>query len=1727
MSVETISLKEIADYFGIEPEYQDVFGKPHSTSEKTYLSLLKAMGLQAQNLESLQESYRTFLQRQWLRCLEPVCVVSRKDLPAHIHINLPASAEELSFEWRLIEESGKEYHGHFKPATLEHVDSELVNEQPVRRYSFNLPIVPELGYHTFKISGKIHKEPLEASMALVITPERCYMPPGLIEEGKVQRTWGPTVQLYAVRSRRNWGMGDFTDLGHVLEQSFREGAGVVGVNPLHALFPNSPEDASPYSPSSRNFLNILYLDIEAIPEFQESEEARRRVFSPAFQQKLDELREAPLVNYDGVAALKLEVLEKLYQHFREVHLETNSPRAQAFWWFVHERGEPLETFALYEALQERFQKDDPTVWGWPTWPKVYRTPDSPAVKKFLQTNRERVEYFQYLQWLADEQLAGVGLKSFNLGLPVGLYGDLAVGVSCGGADTWRNAGLYALNVGVGAPPDVCNLKGQNWGLPPMVPYKLYDLGYQPFIQTLRENMRYMGALRIDHFMGLLRLFWIPPHISISRGAYVRYPLADLLGILALESHRNQCLIVGEDLGTVPPIIPIKMREKGILSYKLFCFEKQADGEFIQPSAYPQEALVSFSTHDLPTMTGLWQGQGIHVRDHLHMIPSKVARKRLVHERVMDRMGMLAALDREGILPEEITTDPASVPVMTPELINALHATMARTPSLLNLVQFEDVLEQLDQVNLPGTTDEYPNWRRKLSVNLEDLFSDERVSTVFGTVRRERGSSLRRMRGKGLPGGVVPDLDIPRATYRLQFNKDFTFQDALRLVPYLKDLGVSHCYASPILAARPGSRHGYDIIDHSRINPELGTPEDLDTLIAALKENGMGLILDIVPNHMGVGKENRWWMDVLEDGPASVYAGYFDIDWSPVKDELFGKVLLPVLGDQYGQILCNGELRLNFCPQEGRLSLHYYEHEWPINPCSYPMVFNHRIDVLEARLGTTTPEFLEYLSIVTAFERLPSHMDCEPARMAERRREKGIAFRRLASLCQQTATISDFIQENIDDYNDVKDNLLNRDRLHRLLEAQVYRLAYWRVALDEINYRRFFDVNDLAGLCMEDPQVFWDSHQLIIDLVAQRKVTGLRIDHPDGLFDPAGYFRRLQEEVAKRHSAFTPVSLESTDPLYLYVLVEKILPLYERLPEHWLVHGTTGYEFANALNGLLVDKKNEAIFQEIYQTFVGQKLDFNETVYESKRLIMKMSLSSELNVLAHRLNLLSEQDWRSRDFPLNKLRSALLEVVACFPVYRTYITQDEISKRDREFIEWAIKAAKKRSMIEDLSVFDFIAGVLLLQHGQDRSREYQQAVMNFTMKFQQFTGPVMAKGMEDTTFYRINPLVSLNEVGGEPQHFGITVAGFHYQNQERLKRLPHNMLTTSTHDTKRSEDVRARINVLSEVPELWQTYLTRWDRLNRLKRTEVDGAPAPDPNDEYFLYQTLLGVWPMESLTEEELPAFCERVEQYMLKAVREAKVHTSWVNQNVEYEEGLLKFIRHLLGTFKNNSFLEDFLPFQQEIAWFGMLNALTQVILKLTVPGVPDIYRGNEMWDFSLVDPDNRRPVDFAKRVKWLDVMDAILKAPTSAETIPERCAVVQDLLEHYPDGRIKLFVSATCLKARKAYPDLFKDGDYQPLEVTGESEDHVVAFARRLEDDYCWVVVPRLMSRLMDHQRTLPLGAPIWTDTRVILPENAPGGFVQNVLTGEVFDLRQQTELPLAELFATAPMAVLLPAP
>lgn len=978
--------------------------------------------------------------------------------------------------------------------------------------------------------------------------------------------------------------------------------------------------------------------------------------------------------------------------------------------------------------------------------------------------------------------------------------------------------------------------------------------------------------------------------------------------------------------------------------------------------------------------------------------------------------------------------------------------------------------------------------------------------------------------------------IPLSTYRLQLNNRFHFEDARKLVPYLCRLGITHLYSSPILMARAGSQHGYDIIDHSKLNPEIGTEDDFRRLVEELKCHGMGLLLDVVPNHMGVGNgDNPWWQDVLQNGRTSIYADFFDIDWEPLKPELRNKVLLPILGKPYGDELEGGNIKLAF--ESGKFLIKYCETVLPVDPQTIFLILTPpaKSQAVEQQPDSALAGLS---SLRESLSRLPANNAAGPDEVRRRQDDAPRLLEQLGRLTADSSQVRSYLDERVAALNGTAGNSHSFDGLHELLEKQPYRLAFWRVSGEEINYRRFFDINNLVGLRMENPRVFAETHRLIRRFIADGLISGIRLDHPDGLLNPSEYIMRLQRlSTASKCVGADPVPPLAADgielnvhsvfsqhaqqdrPAPLYLLVEKILEAGERLPDNWPVDGSVGYDFTDAVNNIFIDHRSERAFTKLYERVLGGAVRVERLIYDSKRLVMRRALASEVNVLAHRLNEISNQDRHARDFTLAVLREVIRETIACFPVYRTYVDErSHISENDRRYIQQAISCAKQQSgSFLAPAVFDFLQNILLLEGKDgDSSIHGYRRKLYFTLKFQQLTGPVMAKGLEDTACYVYTRFISANEVGGSPADFGIAVSDFHRRNEECAAHWPHSMLSTSTHDTKRSEDVRARLDVLSEMPKIWAAQVMKWRRINRNRKQKLsDGRVVPDNNEEYLLYQTLAGAWPLCLSNHDQQPEFMGRIKRYMEKAVHEAKVNVSWLNPNPDYIDAMNSFLDAILSPTcrgKTNLFWDSIQKFLQPVTYFGLMNSLAQTVLKLSCPGVPDIYQGQEMWDFSLVDPDNRRLVDFEVRERSL----AEMTTATREEGPSNFC---RSLLAHCRDGRIKLWVTARALNFRRDHEELFRGGSYIPLSVTRGREEHVVAFARLSGEQAAITVVPRLTYTLMKGKEEPPLGS-VWGDSELALPPELAGARIHNIFTGERFDVGES--MLCREIFARFPVAL-----
>lgn len=931
------------------------------------------------------------------------------------------------------------------------------------------------------------------------------------------------------------------------------------------------------------------------------------------------------------------------------------------------------------------------------------------------------------------------------------------------------------------------------------------------------------------------------------------------------------------------------------------------------------------------------------------------------------------------------------------------------------------------------------------------------------------------------------ITVPLSTYRIQLRPGFGFSPCREILPYLADLGVSHVYASPIFKARAGSTHGYDVCDHQTLNPELGTPEEFEQLMARCRELGLGWIQDIVPNHMAVSGENGMLVDLLENGDSSRYYTYFDIDWNHPYKSMAGRMLAPFLGEYYSQALENGKLQLKF--DANGFSINYYGIKFPLRIDSYAKILTYNMTALRDKLGRDNPDYVRLLGILYNIKGLTGEK-----RESERYDQLYFIKHLLFEMYQSSQPMHEFIDSNIKICNGL-DESVQGDRfalLDDLLAEQFFRLSFWKVAGEEINYRRFFSINDLISLRVEDEAVFNHTHKLILERLHDQSFSGLRVDHIDGLYDPTSYLQRLRGHAAEA-----------------YIVVEKILMRHEHLPAFWPVQGTTGYDFLNLICGLFVDERQEAAFQRIYTAFTGMKQSLDDILADKKRNIIGRHMAGDVDNMARLVKTVSSMDRQGIDITMLALKQAITELLVQFPVYRTYISREAFRPADLSYIRAAIRTTR-RAKPELAFELDFLERFLLLEFGESMEPTGKTEWTHFVMRFQQVTGPLLAKAMEDSTFYVMNRLLCLNEVGGDPGHFGISGEGWHEAVQKRMGPWPATMNATATHDTKRGEDARMRLAALSELPEAWREALKAFGKSAGGRKRRVGSRLVPDRNEEYFLYQTLLANKPF---SEQETATFGQRLDAYLVKAMREAKEHSNWLSPDEQAERAYCDFAGSLLKEGPKNVFLQDFQPLWKRVARLGMVNSLSQALLRITAPGLPDFFQGTELWDFSMVDPDNRRPVDFALRQKMLKELGSAYES--------DRKKLLHDLVDRAEDGRIKLFLIWKALAARKDKAELFQKGEYRALGFEGTHPEMAFGFARALGEEAALAVVPRLFAKAAGEEARFPLGA-FWEETALRPPGEAS---FADVFTGREFPAGEA--MYLRDVFRDLPFALLVARP
>lgn len=1597
--------------------------------------------------------------------------------------------EELSGHYRLTIDNEQ---GYSTELAID-IDITATHHEPIRAqagcqrcYRYDVPL-EALPAGRYRLQWQQQDQFISSGMLLIL-PNRGFMPPSVQNQSHF---WGLRTQLSALRSARNWGVGDLTDLYTLVESTSRLGAQAVFMMPLADTASAYGLAHLPYLASHRNFLHIAYLDVERIDEFEQCDIARQQVRSSDFQQLLHRMQEQETVDWPAICGAKRNIVELLYQHFVDHEFPHHTLRARRFNEFLHHGGSELYQYCLFQALQEQLQQEGLPA-DWRRWPDALQQTYSDQVAERATTLQPRIGFYQYLQWQLTEQYRRIGKLMWESSSTLGLIPTLSLSLAPNSAEVWAEGELYARAFHL-APE--CSSLRLTAAAAAMQPWVLRQRHYQPLYQLLSQSMINAGAVLLTDLSALLQPRWQYNEHPDAAPISLTTDISTLIGVIADASHQHHCLVIIDDQPQWSNELRAALLDADFLLYNSLQ-QQYNEQTFPRYNDLLAQSVVTFAADYEPTLKGFWSGADLTVQGEA---PLPAEQRQHYLERATARTALLLALDEAQLLPASLQRHLLGDQDYPASLTHAVYQFLSSSPARWVAVNLADLFGSIYQPGLPLTDGPELAASHKYPQPIERLFDSEPVWQIAEMLSNRTPQTSGTIRATESP---LDSTQVPRATYRMQLQPSFTLADAQQQLGYLQQLGISHLYTSPLLEARSGSQHGYDVTNHTRINPEIGGDAAFDVLHHSLCEHDMGLLLDIVPNHMVVmGSANQWWQDVLENGPASIYADYFDIEWQPLNEALHNKVLIPVLGERYGQILVNRELALHAELASGQFYIRYYDHTFPLDPSTLPAVINYQLTQLEAAIGASSPQMAELNALLDALAMLPPSTSLEDSIRLNRRNNAMVHKKRLAQLCQENNVIAQYLQSSIDAINDEPDLAT----LHLLLEQQNYRLAYWRTASDEINYRRFFDINELAGLRMENYRAFEDAHRYIFNLIEQEKVQGIRIDHSDGLNNPSQYFQWL----AKRFT--TPLSTR-----WLYIVTEKILAPHEPLPDTWPIDGTSGYDYLFLINGLMVDYRAQNILDSCYKHFIGYASDYEQLLYLNKKRVMDSALASELNMLAKRLSRLLQQSPMTRDFPQSLIREALKEVIACFPVYRTYIHTQTLSQQDSEYLDVAIALARRRAQFDDRSIFDVLHQVFALELPQHASEIPRKALLDVVMSWQQLTSPVMAKGAEDTSFYLYNRLVSLNEVGAEPTVFGIEPEEYHCRNQQRALQLPHTMLCTSTHDTKRSEDVRCRIAALSELADTWQEHIHRWHHDNvQFHLTQTKDSGVPSANDCYLLYQTLLGTWPLDlSFEREDREVYIQRIQEYMIKAAREAKQNTNWLNPDEQYETALTTF-SHSCICAENQLFQQSFLPFLRRVIRLGMCNSLSTVVLKYCAPGVPDLYQGNELWDYSLVDPDNRRPVDYALRKQWLSTV-------TEAYAQQPRSTFLAELLATADDGRIKLFLTWLLLQLRLKHSALFCDGTYDTLSLSGTFTRQAVVSRRRNEAMQLVVVAPRLVAALSEHEQVpeWPLG-PLWQDTE-LQPEEQDDDELLNILDGKSYRLTQP--LPLSTLLQEFPWAVLI---
>lgn len=1586
-------IADIATALGVDLQYVDGNGREHIVSDETLKCIVGALGFQIDERYQ-QHTLDSIIASRAEQLIEPV-FANLEYAPITVPLNGIKSSNGVT--WRL-EGAGRSWTG------------ESANSDTDASSVFvTLPTLAP-GYYRLHIDTPDRK----GDALIIQAPEKAYCPSDL----DFGTGWGVSIQLYELTDGNDWGVGDFTVLRELIDGVSRLGADAVGINPLHALFYTDHEKVSPYSPSSRLFRNPLYLDVSRVAGASACERLPRLWRSEYFKCLLNVSRERKWINYRKVADRKHAALEQCFEGLQAIP----NMLAEFDAWVAKQDKEAWQ-FAKFEALSE--------IWGpdWRLWPTKYKNSrvDLPPELE------NRARYHLYLQWQIERQLHGVQQLAKRRGMSVGLYQDLALGSDPAGAEVWAHNDAYMDGIHLGAPADALNPSGQDWGFQPMNPYQLRENEYRPFIHLLRRNMDYAGALRLDHILGLWRQFWIPEGKSATDGTYIHLPWKEMLAIVMLESQRQSCLIVGEDLGTVPIGLREQLMRSGILSYRLLYFESDSDGLPLSSEVYPGEALTAVSTHDLPQFGAWWNNQDMELRDKLHLWPNDESRAREMEERSRFRNALSAKFSQAS---SSATSDYG--------LTEAAYQHLAKTPCRLLMVQPDDLLGIEEPINVPGTTGAmYPNWSRHMMPPVRDLLADPRFLRVVNVIHEV---------GRRAPS---EHSDSPWvATYRFQLGTDFTLTALSKKLAYFADLGISHLYLSPILRSRSRSSHGYDLVDPTSIDPDLGGLRAFLKLCTESHSTGLSIMVDCVPNHMAADPDNRLWRSLLLWGRDSQYRDNFDVDWSA--PQTCGKLILPILGKGINEVINSNELLL--------LLVGDYPH-WRYFDNEIPFSVSGMGALLRIWKSRTDDQ-----SLLKKMEELLKLWRSSQTCSGRKRRIKGwkllAAWYDFMRAPKLVAVLTEFLNACSSD----------KSTIAYLAEQQSYWLCDWHRADWELNYRRFFDINGLVGVAQQRPEVFAQSHAFLMMLLSRKLIEGIRIDHVDGLQEPTDYLCRLNH------------IRDTTGLQASRIYVEKILASGESLPCDWDINGTTGYDYLNICTRLLLDRDGVKDMHSLWQIAAPDQSNFTQVLHDSKMLILDQNCGGDI-------------DRVKRLFPKNRLNanfaSVLKSYIAALPVYRTYMVSNRSpNSRDEKYIH---DAMEKTIADEDHSAYDVLREVLL-----NPSEGFMQEVRE---RVQQISTTVAAKGLEDTALYRYMGVLAENDVGGDPVAPAISIDGFHQWISLRLTK-PHElggMLTTSTHDTKRGEDSRARLIALTEFADQWEQVLSLIER-----DFAKNGYGMTHFSDRYLVYQTLLASWPPEyfqySLSSDFLHDFKERIEGYVVKALREAKLRSSWRNPNSTYERSVLRFTNAFMDS---DIFTERFIPFVGKVARIGALNSLVMLGLKLTLPGLPDLYQGCELWDLSLVDPDNRRPVDFDMRYAILRKIRAVNWKQRAREWF-------HDASLHWYDGYIKFGAMVRLLDLRKQEDSPLVNGDYTPILAVGSQSDSVFAFQRCANERRVIVIAGLRWARRLMQENEIRLASADWSDTTCELPS----GSWRDILTGSHFSSGQ---VPMSHLLSELPVTVL----